>query len=212
MNITMAAFNRLPLYLKALQSMKKSGVKNVSSVAIADAVRENPSVVKSDLSGVITCAGRPKIGYEIDSLIEDIENFLGYNNVNDAILVGAGKLGQALMGYKGFGKYGLNIIAAFDINDDVIGRQINGIKVLPTGKIQGTVERLNIKIAVLCTNAEHAQAMTDVLVGSGVRAIWNFTATHLNVSEKVILKNEDLAANLALLALQLKDMLKTEHE
>jgi len=210
-NITLAAYTRLPAYLKALYYMRKGGAKYVSSVAIAEAVRENSSVVKSDLSGVITCAGRPKIGYEIDSLIEDIENFLGYNNVKDAILVGAGKLGQALMGYSGFGKYGLNIIAAFDINDDIIGKEINGIRVLPTGKIKSSVERLKLKIAIVCTKADHAQAMVDLLVESGIRAIWNFTGTHLNVPDNVLIKSEDLAANLAILAMQLKETLKKEN-
>lgn len=209
-NITIATYNRLPVYLKALYFLRKEGSKYVSSVTLADAVRENASVVKSDLSGVITCAGKPKIGYDIDCLIEDIENFLGYNNVKDAILVGAGKLGQALMGYSGFQKYGLNIVAAFDIDDNIIGKTINGIKVLPTGKIESSVERLNLKIAILCTKADHSQVMTDVLVKSGIRAIWNFTGTYLNVPGNVMIRNEDLAANLAILALQLKETLKND--
>lgn len=211
-NVTLATYNRLPIYLKALHYLKKEGATYVSSVCLAEAVRENPSVVKSDLACAITCVGKPKIGYEINCLIDDIENLLGYNNVKDAILVGAGKLGQAIMGYQGFAKYGLNIIAGFDIKDDIIGKRINGIEILPTGKIAGAVEKLNLKIAILCTQADHAQIMTDTLVNAGIRAIWNFTGMHLNVPDLVMIKNEDLAANLAILALKLKDTLKKENE
>lgn len=210
-NVTMATYNRLPIYLKALHYMQKEGAKYVSSVSLAQTVRENPSVVKSDLSCAITCVGKPKVGYEINRLIDDIENFLGYNNAKDAILVGVGKLGQALMGYSGFAKYGLNIIAGFDIDDSIIGKTINGKEILPTGKIEGAVEKLGLKIAILCTQADHAQIMADTLVNAGIRAIWNFTGMHLNVPENIMIKNEDLAANLAILAIQLKETLKKEN-
>lgn len=208
--VSLATYNRLPLYLKALYGLRAKGEKYASSVTIADTVRENPSVVKKDLSYAITSEGKPKVGYEIDCIIADIEEFLGYNNVKDAILVGVGKLGQALMGYAGFEKYGLNIIAGFDVKDEVIGSEVHGKKVLPTGKMQSLVEKLDIKIGILTTPAEVAQVMAETMVESGIRAIWNFSPTHLELPEEVIVKNEDMAASLAILSAKLKEKLVKE--
>lgn len=209
-DISIATYNRLPVYLKALRNMREQGQEFISSVALAEAARENASVVKSDLSYVISGAGKPKVGYSVEQLISDLESYLGYNNAKDAIIVGVGRLGLALMQYSGFKKYGLNILAGFDINDEVIGKKINGKEILPTGKLAGAVERLNVKLAILCTPQEHAQAMADLLVSSGIRAILNFTAMHLIVPDNVIVKDEDIAAELGMLAMQLKEILKKE--
>lgn len=208
--VSLAVYNRMPVYLKALLALKRDGKKFVSSVILADYVRENPSLVKKDLSYAITSVGKPKVGYDIDSLILDVENFLGYNNVKDAVLVGVGKLGQALMGYHGFDKYGLNIVAGFDIDDNVIGKVFNGKKVFPTGSLAGLVSKLNIKIGILTTTQDHAQPMADLLVQSGIRAIWNFTPVHLTLPDSVAVKNEDMASSLAILSKQLKEILFKE--
>ncbi len=208
--VSLAVYNRMPVYLKALLALKRDGKKFVSSVILADYVRENPSLVKKDLSYAITSVGKPKVGYDIDSLILDVENFLGYNNVKDAVLVGVGKLGQALMGYHGFDKYGLNIVAGFDIDDNVIGKVFNGKKVFPTDSLAGLVSKLNIKIGILTTPQDHAQPMADLLVQSGIRAIWNFTPVHLALPDSVAVKNEDMASSLAILSKQLKEILFKE--
>lgn len=208
--VSLAVYNRMPVYLKALLALKRDGKKFVSSVILADYVRENPSLVKKDLSYAITSVGKPKVGYDIDSLILDVENFLGYNNVKDAVLVGVGKLGQALMGYHGFDKYGLNIVAGFDIDDNVIGKVFNDKKVFPTGSLAGLVSKLNIKIGILTTPQDHAQPMVDLLVQSGIRAIWNFTPVHLTLPDSVAVKNEDMASSLAILSKQLKEILFKE--
>lgn len=208
--VSLAVYNRMPVYLKALLAMKRDGKKTVSSVNLAEEVRENPSLVKKDLSYALRTVGKPKVGYDIDGLIADVECFLGYNNIKDAVLVGVGKLGQALMGYHGFDKYGFHIIAGFDIDDGIIGKEINGKKVFATGSLSGVIKKLNIKIGILTTPQEHAQAMADVMVESGIRAIWNFTPVHLNVPESVAVKNEDMASSLAILSKQLKEILMKE--
>ena len=208
--VSLAVYNRMPMYLKILRELKAQGLQYVSSVAIADLVHINASVVKNDLSYAIKSVGKPKLGYETASLIEDIEEFLGYNNSKDAILVGTGKLGQALMGYEGFTAYGLNIIAGFDIDDKNIGREINGKKILPTGKLESAIKKLNIKIAILTIPQAHAQEMTDMLVKAGIRAIWNFTPAHIKVPENVAIRNENMAASLAILSQQLKEILQKE--
>lgn len=212
MTISVNAFNRLPLYLKVLRQMKADGETSVSSVSLAEAMGQNAAVVKKDLSCAIRTEGKPKIGYEIDALIDDIEHCLGYNNTKEAILVGVGKLGQALLGYHGFEDYGLNIVAGFDVNDDIVNTEINGKKVFPTGKLISMVERLNIKIGILATPQERAQIMADTLIEAGVRAIWNFTPAHIRVPDTVVLRSENMAASLAILSQQLKEILEKEAE
>jgi redox-sensing transcriptional repressor len=211
-SVSLAVFNRLALYVRRLRDMKAEGFVTVSSVALADALSLNRSLVKKDISCAIVNEGKPKVGYNIDELIEDIESFLGYNNTKDAVLVGVGKLGQALMGYRGFEKYGLNIIGGFDIDETIVSKEINGKKILPTGKLESAVKKLNIKIAILTTPGEQAQAITDILVKAGIRAIWNFTPAHIKTPDDVAVKNEDMAVSLAVLSQQLKEILKKESE
>ena len=207
-----ATFNRMPAYLKVLREMKKEKRDTVSSVTLAEALGINSSVVKKDLSAVKADDGKPKVGYVIDALIRDIEEFLGYNNTKDAVLVGAGRLGQALLSYKGFEAYGLNIIAGFDVDDRVIGHDVNGKKILPTGTLESIITKLDIKIAVLTVPRERAQIMADILVSCGIRAIWNFTPERLRLPEGIAVKNEDMAASLAVLSGQLREIFNKENQ
>ncbi len=211
-SVSVALFQRMPEYLKALRGMRESGVKTVSSATLSRVVKLNPSVIKKDLSYASVETGKPRIGYSVNGLIAGIEEFLGYNDPKDAILVGVGKLGQALMGYKGFAEYGLNILAGFDVNPEVIGKVINGKNVLPVDALREEIAKLNIKIAVLATPQDFAQKITDTLVSSGIRAIWNFTPAHIIVPESVALKNENMAASLAVLSNQLQEILRKEKE
>lgn len=210
--VSLATYHRLPQYLKALYEMRKEGRETVSSVALAEVLSLSPSIVKKDLSAAKVLDGKPKVGYLVSDLIADLEEFLGCNNVKDAVLVGAGKLGQALLGYRGFAEYGLNIIAGFDVDDAIIGKSIHGKKILPTGKLASAIEKLDIKIAVLTVPQEHAQAMADLLVKAGIRGIWNFTQEHIVVPDSVALKNENMAASLAVLSAQLQEILRKENQ
>ena len=209
-DISLQTFHRMPQYLKTLYEFKKEGRENVSSVQLAEALDLTPSIVKKDLSQAKIQDGKPKVGYATVDLIEGISEFLGYNNLKDAVLVGAGKLGQALLGYEGFGDYGLNIVAGFDIDDGIIGGKIHGKPILPTGKLQGAVEKLGIKIAILTVPAEHAQAMADLLAKAGIRAIWNFTTAHIQVPDNIAVRNENMASSLAVLSAQLAEIMRKE--
>lgn len=208
--ISLATFQRMPRYLRFLKERQEEGQEYISSVGIADALFLNAALVKKDLSQAIISEGKPKVGYAIPDLISDIEEFLGYNNTKDAILVGAGKLGQALMEYKGFEKYGLNIILGFDIREDIVGKEIGGKKILPIQKLDALVKKLDIKMGILTIPQESAQLTADTLVKAGIKAIWNFTPAHITVPDNVALKNENMAASLAVLSNQLRDILKKE--
>ncbi len=208
--VSVATCNRMPIYLKALYSLKEKGEKYISSVTLAELVRENPSVVKKDLSIAIKSVGKPKVGYEVEKLIADIEDFLGYSDVKGAVLVGVGKLGQALLGYPGFDNYGLNIVAGFDVNKGLIGGEVNGKKILSADDLASSLKEMKVKIGILATPKGIAQNMANELVKGGVRAIWNFTPCHLEVPDNVTVKNEDMASSLAILSMQLEVMLSKE--
>lgn len=209
-SIPLATFQRMPRYLRFLKEKRDAGQEYISSVAIAEALGLSAALVKKDLSRAIISVGKPKLGYSLPELIADIEEFLGYNNVKDAVLVGAGKLGQALMAYKGFEKYGLNIIAGFDVRADLLDGEVAGKKIYPLDKLETFIKKRNIKMGILTIPQESAQEVADVLIKSGIKAVWNFTSAHIEVPQNVALKNENMAASLSALSNQLTELLRKE--
>ncbi len=196
--IPMMTMRRLPVYLRYLHTLKGQK-QNISSTAIAEYFGLNPVQVRKDL-GAVSGNGRPKTGYDIDSLTEQLENFLGRGNETKTILVGAGNLGQALLSYKGFEDYGLNIIAAFDTSEKMIGTEVNGKPVLSIDEIEYICHNYNIKLGIITTPVEFAQSTCDRLIKCGIVAIWNFAPTILRAPEEVLIENENLASSLAILS------------
>ena len=130
---------------------------------------------------------------------------MGYGNTNDAVLIGAGKLGRALLGYSGFAAYGLNIVAAFDANDAIIGTSNSGKPIMHLSRLREFCQRYKIKIGIITVPLEEAQNVCDLLIENGILAIWNFAPTHLNVPKEILVQNENMAASLALLSKHLNE-------
>jgi redox-sensing transcriptional repressor len=195
---------RLPLYLHLLRDLEKGGRRVVSCSFIGRELQLDPTQVRKDLAatGIV---GRPKIGYEITPLIDAVSGFLGFNNVKDAFLVGVGNLGQALLGFDRFNRYGLNIVAAFDRSPEKVGTEVHGKPVYALDKISNLATRMKIQLGVLTVPADAAQSAADALVSGGVRAIWNFAPVALDVPDAVIVQNEDLFASLAVLSNKLAE-------
>ena len=193
---------RLPAYLHILHQLLDDGLVDISGAVIADMLKLDPVQVRKDLAstGVV---GRPRIGFPIEQLISAIENFLGWNNEREAFLVGAGNLGAALMGYKGLGRAGVKIIAAFDNNLQKIGTTIHEKPILPIEKLPELARRMHVKIVILTLPEEEAQKSVDRMVRGGITAIWNFTPATLKVPEGVVVQNEDLSSGLAVLSRKL---------
>ena len=202
--ISKATLNRLPSYLKYLYQLDKLNVATVSSTTIANGLNLNPVQVRKDIALVSSVAGKPKMGYVTKEIIADLEGFLGYNNTHDAILVGVGGLGKAFLGYGGFENYGLNIVAAFDNNEKIVNTKINGKPVYDVSRLQGIVERFNIKLGIITVPAYAAQEVADRMVAAGIKAIWNFASVHLNIPSNVALTHQDSASSPALLSLQIQ--------
>lgn len=190
---------RLPTYLRYLRSLPGNGKTHVSARAIASALNLGEIQVRKDLSAV-SASGRPRIGYSCRELEKDIEACLGVENISEAVLVGAGRLGNALLHYEGFSQYGLSIVAAFDENDSAVGELCNGKQVLPLAKLTDTCRRRNIRIGIIAVPVKSAQRAMDALADAGVLAVWNFAPTLLSVPEGVLVRNEDMAASLAMLS------------
>lgn len=198
--LSIQGIKRLPYYLKLLKELNAKGVSHVPAAAIADSLSIYEVQVRKDLAAVSSQPGKPRVGFSVSGLIEDIEHFLGYDDVNTAVLVGAGHLGQALMSYGEFARYGLKIEAAFDVSADLIGHCIHGIHVHHMDSMQQVCEGQNIDIGIITTPVSCAQEVCDQLVACGVRAIWNFAHVYLHVPEDVIVQNEDMAVSFALLS------------
>lgn len=204
--ISKKTLSRLPLYLGYLKDQKRFGQKTISATMIAEGLGLNQVQVRKDLAQ-ISCGGKPRIGYMIDELETDIERFLGYNNVNSAVIVGAGNLGKALMSYVGFKQYGLDIAAAFDADGALTNSEFNGIPIFPVEKLPDIAKRLKIHIGIITVPAPHAQKVCDMLVDAGVLAVWNFAPTVLKVPEGILVQNENMASSLALLCNHLSQRL-----
>ncbi|MFA9379521.1 MAG: redox-sensing transcriptional repressor Rex [Acetanaerobacterium sp.] len=207
--ISKSVLGRLPVYLGYLKSLPPSAPCNISATTLAAALSMGEVQVRKDLATVST-AGRPKIGYLVSGLITELESFLGYDDVNDAVIVGAGKLGKALLDYSGFNQYGLNIIAAFDIRDELVGKTEGEKSIFSLTKFHDLCSRLKIRIGIITVPADCAQGVCDLMIENGILAVWNFAPVHLVVPGNILVQNENMAASLALLSSHLSDQINKD--
>ena len=201
--ISKAVLKRLPGYVSYLRSIPEGSSIYISATALANALGMGEVQVRKDLA-MVSDGGRPKVGYHRESLIEDIEQFLGYDNTTDAVLIGAGKLGQALLGYSGFDAYGLNILAAFDACP-VKGE---GKPIYPMEELESFCKANKVLMGIITVPAEFAQSVCDKLIDCGIKAIWNFAPTHLDVPDNILVQNENMATSLAVLSMHLQAQIK----
>lgn len=204
--ISKSVLKRLPGYLAYLKSLPEGTATYISATALANALGMGEVQVRKDLA-MVSDGGRPKIGYLRERLMEDISQFLGYDNTTDAILIGAGKLGQALMGYKGFQEYGLNILAAFDDNpakEDPTAKH----PVYHISKLESYCRTHKVLMGIITVPGEYAQQVCDKLIASGIKAIWNFAPAHLDVPAGILVQHENMATSLAVLSMHLQAQMK----
>ena len=206
--VSKSVLKRLPGYLAYLKSIPDGASPYISATALANALGMGEVQVRKDLA-MVSDGGRPKIGYQRENLIEDIEQFLGYDNTTDAVLIGAGKLGQALLGYHGFDEYGLNILAAFDIAPSK-EKTDEGKPIYPIEKLAGFCRTHKVLMGIITVPAEAAQSVADQLIAGGIKAIWNFAPTHLDVPANILVQNENMATSLAVLSVHLQAQMKED--
>jgi len=178
------------------------GEEYVSATSIADSLGINPVQVRKDLASISSEPGRPKVGFRVETLLDDLKEYLGYDQSDEAVLVGVGALGHVLLHYGGFANYGLNIVAGFD--SEPKEKELDGKPVLSVTKLVSFLRRTHIKIGIIAVPASVAQDVANMLVDGGVQAVWNFAPTALNLPDNILVKNENLAASLAALTSELR--------
>ena len=194
----MPVLRRMPAYLSFVKTLQKQGEKYVSSTRIAEYMGIDATQVTKDLSHT-SISGKTRVGYEVDSFVEVLEDFLGFNKVNNAFLVGAGSLGCALLQDEGLRNFGLNILKAFDVDPAKVGTRVNDVEILHLDRLQGMPAKYNVAIGVITVPAECAQEVADLMVGWGIKAIWNFTPARLKVPGNIAVQNTTIYTNLAIL-------------
>lgn len=203
--ILKSTLSRLPLYYYYIQDRAHEGQEYISSSALAEHLKLNPIQVRKDLASVSSVPGKSKVGFHTCQLLEDIKRCLGYDNYDEAVLAGVGSLGQTLMLYDGFHNYGLSIVAGFDTNRALHGQKIKDCPILPASQLTTFIKRTHIKLGIIAVPAAEAQKVADQMIRGGIRAIWNFAPTLLTLPEGILIKNENLAASLAILSSKLRD-------
>ena len=204
--ISKSVLKRLPGYLAYLKGLPEGSVPYISATALANALGMGEVQVRKDLA-MVSDGGRPKIGYRREHLIDDIEQFLGYDNTTAAVLIGAGKLGQALLGYSGFDAYGLNILAAFDVSPSM-DKTVEGKPIYPMEQLESFCRTHKVLMGIITVPQDHAQAVCNQLISYGVKAIWNFAPIHLDVPDHILVQAENMATSLAVLSMHLRAQMK----
>lgn len=200
--ILKSTLGRLPSYYCEIENRAARGEEFVSATAIAESLSINPIQVRKDLASISSEPGRPNVGFRVKMLLEDLKVYLGYDQYDEAVLVGVGALGHVLLHYGGFAKYGLDIVAGFD--SEPKEKKVGDKTVLPIAKLVPFLKRTHVNIGIITVPASEAQGVADMLVAGGVRAIWNFAPTTLNLPAGTLVKNENLAASLAALSAELR--------
>lgn len=189
---------RLPWYLSNVKLLKQKGERFVSSTLISKETGIDASQIAKDLS-YVNISGRTRVGYEVDTLIAVLEDFLGFTNIHKAFLFGVGSLGGALLRDSGLAHFGLEIVAAFDINPELLGTCLNGIPIFHPDEFECKRAEYDVRIGVLTVPIEIAQSITDKMVAGGIKAVWNFTPFRIRVPECIVVQNTSLYAHLALM-------------
>lgn len=200
--ISQATLNRLPIYYRILCTAEEGGVEIISSHELGKILNITPEQIRKDLTSFGNF-GKKGIGYEVNDLKNKIENILGLQYHWRLGIVGAGHLGAALANYKNFPSLGFQIVALFDVDERIIGSEINGVKIYDFKKINSVATRKLIDIGVIAVPDIHAQKVADALVKAGVLGIWNFAPIKLNVPPQITLVNEDLSIGLTSLSYHL---------
>lgn len=201
---SLPTIRRLPGYLQVVRQAEMDGVLVISGTTIADELELEPIQVRKDLA-VTGIVGKPRVGYVVKDLIAALEHFLRWDQTHNAIVLGAGHLGTALLGHTEFRKNGLNIIAGFDVDPAKVGKKFHGIKILDSGELIEFIRTNGVTVAILTVPPHIAQDLCNQVIDAGVKSVWNFTSLKLKVPEgrnDVLIQKEDLSSGYAVLSVR----------
>lgn len=190
---------RYPFYLKYFKELQAEGVETISSPKIAKVLGYSEEQIRKDLQAVSSIPGRPKKGRNVDKLVDTLETFLGYKGETNAVIIGCGHLGLALLHYPNFDDMGLSIVAGFDVEPSLIGKKIDSKQIYDLKEIGDIFPRVGGEIAIVAVPASAAQSAIDAAVKAGAKGIWNFAPTHVTVPNHVVIENFNFSSSLAVL-------------
>lgn len=199
------SLRRMPCYLAYLKLAKRKDQQFVSSTHIARDMGIDPTQVTKDLS-YTSIVGKTRVGYEVNVLIDVLEDFLGFRSLDEAYLFGAGSLGNALLHDHGLDQYGLKIVAAFDVNPKLIGREIEGVPILHIDEFKNMQK--DVKVGILTVPAEFAQEVAQTMTDGGILGIWNFTPIRIRLNNEAVIQNTSLYAHLAVMFNRMQNLKK----
>ncbi|MBR1552332.1 MAG: redox-sensing transcriptional repressor Rex [Muribaculaceae bacterium] len=189
---------RLPWYLAYVKMLDNQQVDYVSSTQISKELNVDASQIAKDLS-FLNIKGKTRIGYEVKTLVKELVDFLGFKRKHNAVVIGAGSLGGALMQDVGLAQYGLNIVAGFDVSNTLIGSSICGVPIYDIGELDQRQKEYNVSIAILTVPVEHSQEAADMAIKAGIKAIWNFTPFRIKAPANIVIANTSIYAHLAII-------------
>ena len=192
------ALRRLPWYLASVQRLRSQGVEYVSSTAISKLLNVDASQIAKDLS-YLNIKGKTRIGYEVAELERGLNDFLGFHERHLAVMMGVGSLGRALITDSGLSRYGLEIVAGFDVTPAVVGTEIGGTPVYDISELKERRAQLGADIAIIAVPVENAAEVADQCVAAGIKALWNFTPFHIKTTPDITIQNTSIYAHLAVM-------------
>ncbi|MDR3672555.1 MAG: redox-sensing transcriptional repressor Rex [Holophaga sp.] len=208
-SVPIPTLRRLPKYYHYLRRVQGTGQEIISATQMAEDLGIHHTQVRKDLAATGS-QGKPKVGHRVEDLLTSIEAFLNWNNFSEAFLVGVGNLGSALLGYTDFEKAGIRIVAAFDTSPLKVGHKVHGIDVFPISQFEPQALARRIAIGIITVPADRAQHIAEIMVRSGLQAIWNFAPITLDLPEEIIVENVELYASLAIFSRKLEERRKAK--
>ena len=209
--ISKAVISRLPRYYRYLGELLEDGVERISSNDLSLRMKVTASQIRQDLNN-FGGFGQQGYGYNVKYLYTEIAKILGIDRQHNVIIIGAGNLGQAIANYANFEKRGFIIRGMFDVNPQLIGQVVRGVKIMNLNELEGFLKEHDVQIAALTIPKTEAPAVADRLVKAGIKAIWNFAHTDLVVPEEVVVETVHLSESLMRLSYRVCSMQDEEEK
>ncbi|HWR22289.1 MAG TPA: redox-sensing transcriptional repressor Rex [Feifaniaceae bacterium] len=201
--VSEAVIRRLPRYYRQLELLSAENVERISSSELAQRMGLNPSQVRQDLN-CFGGFGQQGYGYPVQNLHKEIASILGLTRSYRLVIVGAGNIGQALAKYEGFAQKGFEVIALFDVDENLVGHTVNEKPILPAEQLSGFIRENDVDIGIITARRRSAQEIADTMVNAGIRAIWNFVP--IDVTASVPIENIQLSDSMFVLSYRLKSL------
>lgn len=189
---------RLPWYLAYISMLHSTGVEHVSSTQIAKELSVDASQIAKDLS-FLNIKGKTRIGYEVAQLERELQDFLGFKDVHNAIIVGVGSLGAALVQDSGLSRYGLNIVAGFDINPEIIGTTLCEVPIYDISYLKEYRKTHTAEIGIVTVPVERTQEVANLMIEAGIKALWNFTPFRIKANDDIVIQDTSIYSHLAVI-------------